>query len=98
MSAPEPELSPWEKAQRGIEDILRAFLGDAMAESDSDRPFFLTDWIVVVAGHLEDGNGSSSSVYNRLVRDDQPPHVTLGLIEYERSAYRAYLEQDGAGE
>lgn len=98
MSTPEPDLTPWERAQRGIEDILREFLGAAMAEDQPERPYFLTDWVVVVAGHLEDGNGSSSSVYNRLVRDDQPPHVTLGLLDYERTSYRAYLERDGDGE
>ena len=91
MSNPTPEVTPWEKAQRGIEDILREFLGGAMAEDQPERPYFLTDWVVVVAGHLEDGEGGSSSIYNRVVRDDQPPHVTLGLLTYELSQFQTFL-------
>lgn len=91
---PSAEQDPWEKARRGIEDILREYLGASMDDEDGNRPYFLTDWVCVVAGHLEDGDGSSSSVYNRVVRDDQPPHVTLGLLTYELNQYQAYLSAD----
>lgn len=88
------ERNPWDVARRAIDEILTTYLADAHRDADDDRPVFLTDWAVVMSGHVENGNGSSASAYNRLARDDQAPHVTLGLLDYHASSLRTALFRD----
>lgn len=54
-------------------------------------PSVRTDWVIVMAGHIPDADGTSATAYNRLVRDNQPPHNTLGLLTYELEQARAHL-------
>ena len=88
------ERDPWDVARRAIDEVLSAFLEATQALEGDDRPLFLTDWAVVMSGHVENGDGSSASAYNRLARDDQAPHVTLGLLDYHRQSLRTSLFAD----
>lgn len=85
------ERNPWDVARRAIDEILTTYLTEAHRDADDDRPVFLTDWAVVMSGHVENGDGSSSSAYNRLARDEQAPHVTLGLLDYHRQSLHTSL-------
>lgn len=85
------EQSPWDTARRAIDEVLATYLEAIAAEEGDDRPVFLTDWAVVMSGHVENGDGSSASAYNRLARDEQAPHVTLGLLDYHRQSLHTSL-------
>lgn len=88
------ERNAWDVARRAIDEVLSAFLEATQELEGDDRPLFLTDWTVVMSGHVENGDGSSASAYNRLARDEQAPHVTLGLLDYHRESLRVALFSD----
>lgn len=91
MSDEPEEKNPWAVAREAIDDALRTFLESAQGDDTEPRPMFLTSWTVVACGYVAGEDGRSSSAYNRLSRDDQAPHVTLGLLEYELAHYKADL-------
>lgn len=85
------ETSPFDVAAKKIDEILRELVNSHNHEA---APEFLTDWFLVCAAHVDDGTDENGTSYRRLVRPDQPPHITLGLLEYEVTKFRNWLTRE----
>jgi hypothetical protein len=71
------------KRQKNADEALKAAIEESMKAYEFDR-CVLVDWVVIIAGHLFEAEGGSSTVHGQFVADDQPLYRTLGLVEMAR--------------
>lgn len=63
-----------------VRDRLNEALRDYIAEVSDGA--ILTDWVTIAAATTIDDIGTGRTLYTFLCPPTQPPHVTLGLIQY----------------
>lgn len=81
----------YDDAVEKIEEILRDLIN---SHNHDHPPEFLTDWILVAAAHVDEPDGESETAYRRMSRHHQPPHATLGLLNYELTKMENFLITD----
>lgn len=82
--------------QRAADDALTAAVEQALAAySEPDRPWVLTEYVVVTAQQTYDEAGDGLTAVGCIYRDgDVPMHRVLGLLEYAATRTRKRIATD----